>query len=71
MEQLRAVITARPAAPFGACARAHLQLGQVLEHLGRHTEAAAAYRDAIAETGQDDPLKIAAEARRSLRSLRP
>ena len=32
-EHLRAVITAKPAAPCGASVRAHFQLGQVLKHL--------------------------------------
>lgn len=68
-EHLRTVIAAQPAAPFGASARAHFQLGQVLEHVGRRTEAAAAYRAAIAEAGRNDPLEIAADARRSLRAL--
>ena len=68
-EQLHAVLPAQPAAPLGASARAHLQLGRALEHLGRRTEAEASYRTAIAETGRHDPLRIAAEARRSLRAL--
>ena len=71
LEQLCAVIAAKPAAPFGASARAHFQLGQALEHVGRRTEAAAAYRTAIAEAGRNDPLRIAADARRSLRALNP
>lgn len=69
LEQLRAVIAAHPSAPFGASARAHYQLGQVLEHTGRNAEAAAAYRTAIAQAGRDDPLGIADGARRSLRML--
>jgi len=69
VEHLCVVIAAQPAAPFGASARAHFQLGQVLEHLGRETEAAAAYRTAIAEAGRNDPLRIAVEARLSLRAL--
>jgi hypothetical protein len=71
LEQLRAVTVEQPPAPFGASARAQLQLGQVLEHMGRPTEAAAAYRTAIAEAGRDDPLGITAQARASLRALSP
>lgn len=69
VEQLSAVIAAQPTAPFGASTRAHFLLGQVLEHAGRRTEAAAAYRTAITEAGRKDPLTIAADARRSLRAL--
>ena len=69
LEHLHAVIDARPAAPFAALARAHLQLGQTLEHLGRNTEATAAYRAAIAAAGRNDPLGIATRARTSLRAI--
>jgi tetratricopeptide (TPR) repeat protein len=69
LEHLRTVIAMRPAAPFEATARAELQLGQTLEHLGRRGEAAAAYRAAIAAAGRDDPLKIATTARSALRAI--
>ena len=69
LEHLHAVIASRPAAPFGAVARAQLQLGETLEHLGRRTEAAAAYRSAIAAAGHTDPLKIAPRARTALRAI--
>jgi tetratricopeptide (TPR) repeat protein len=68
LEHLRAVIAARPPAPFGAVPRAHLQLGETLDHLGRRVEAGAAYRAAIAAAGAGDPLGIAAKARTALRS---
>jgi hypothetical protein len=68
LEHLHAVIAARPPAPFGAVARAHLQLGETLDHLGRRVEAAAAYRAAIAAAGADDPLGVAPKARAALRS---
>jgi tetratricopeptide (TPR) repeat protein len=70
LEHLRAVITSRPAAPFGAVARAQLQLGDALEHLGRRTESSAAYRAAIAAAGSDDPLRIAMRARAALKERR-
>jgi tetratricopeptide (TPR) repeat protein len=70
LDHLRAVITSRPAAPFGAVARAHLQLGDALDHLGRRTESSAAYRDAIAAAGSDDPLRIATRARAALAAQR-
>ena len=69
LEPLRAVIAARPSAPFGAVARAHLQSGDVLDHLGRRGEAAAAYCAAIAATGASDPLGIAARGRAALRAI--
>jgi tetratricopeptide (TPR) repeat protein len=69
LEHLHAVIASRPAAPFGAVARAQLQLGQTLEHLGRSSEAAAAYRAAIGAAGRTDPLKIAPRARTALRAI--
>jgi tetratricopeptide (TPR) repeat protein len=70
LEHLRTVIASRPAAPFGAVARAQLQLGDALEHLGRRTESSAAYRAAIAAAGSDDPLRIAARARAALKERR-
>jgi len=68
IEHLRAVIAARPAAPFGAVARAQFQLGEALDHLGRRAEAATAYRAAIAGAGASDPLGIASRARAGLRA---
>jgi tetratricopeptide (TPR) repeat protein len=70
VDHLRAVIASRPTAPFGAVARAQLQLGDALEHLGRRTESSAAYRAAIAAAGSDDPLRIASRARDALRAQR-
>ena len=70
LEHLHAIIAARPAAPFGAVARAQLQLGDALEHLGRRAESAAAYRAAIAAAGSDDAQRIAARAREALRAQR-
>lgn len=69
IEHLRAVIAARPGAPFGAVARAHLQLGDALDHLGRRGEAVAAYRAASAAAGARDPLGLAARARAALRAI--
>jgi len=68
IEQLRAVIALHPAAPYGAIARAQLQLGDALEHLGRRAEASSAYRAAIAAAGDDDPQRIASRARAALRA---
>jgi tetratricopeptide (TPR) repeat protein len=70
IEQLRVVIAARPAAPHGALARAQLQLGDALEHLGRRAEASTAYRAAISAAGSNDPQRIASRARAALRAQR-
>jgi tetratricopeptide (TPR) repeat protein len=70
LEPLRTVINARPTAPFAAVARAHLQLGDVLEHLGRRREATTSYQRAITSAGSDDPLRIASRARAALRAQR-
>lgn len=69
LDHLRAVVAARPPAPFGAVARAHVQLGETLDHLGRRAEAAAAYRAAIAAAGASDPLGITPRARAALRAI--
>lgn len=70
IEPLRAVINARPPAPFGAVARAHLQLGDTLERLGRRGEATASYNAAILAASADDPLRIASRARAAMRARR-
>jgi tetratricopeptide (TPR) repeat protein len=69
LAHLYAVIAARPTQPFGAAARAQLQLGQTLEHLGRRTEAAAAYRAAMASATRPDRLQISTHARAALRAI--
>ena len=69
LEHLHALLDARPTAPFAVIARAHLQLGQTLEHLGRYADATAAYRAAIEAAGRNDPLEIATRARTSLRAI--
>jgi tetratricopeptide (TPR) repeat protein len=68
--QLRALIDRRPATPVGVVAQAQLQLGGVLDRLGRRTEAAIAYRAAIAESLSGDPMKTAETARRAMRARR-
>ena len=70
LEHLRAIVLARPHAPVGVVARAHLQIGQMLDRAGRRAAAAAAYREAIAAAGADDPLKVTPRARAALRAPR-
>ncbi len=67
IDQLRSVVAAAPAAPVGALADAHLQLGDALDRLGAHDDARAAYDAAVARTPAGDPLKTAARARAAQR----
>jgi tetratricopeptide (TPR) repeat protein len=71
LEPLRAVIAARPVAPFGAVAQAQLQLGEALDRLGYRTDAVAAYRAALAALPSGDPLKIGDRARAGIKTRRP
>lgn len=68
LEPLRAVIAARPAAPFEAVAQAQLRLGEALDRLGDRRDAEAAYSAAIAAAPAADPLNVIDEARRGLRT---
>jgi tetratricopeptide (TPR) repeat protein len=65
---LKNVIDAKPSAPVGAEALAHLQLGNVYDRLARREQAIAEYRAALAVNPADDPLKIVPRARAGLRS---
>jgi tetratricopeptide (TPR) repeat protein len=68
IQRLRAVIDAKPRAPVGAEALAHLQLGYVYDRLERRDQAIAAYRAALAANPSGDPLKLAVRARAGLRA---
>ncbi len=68
LAHLRIVIAAKPRAPHSALARAHLQMGQALDHLGRPADARASYLAAIAESRTGDPFAVAAAARAALRA---
>ena len=67
IEQLRALVAARPVAPWGALAQAYLQLGLALDRMGDRAEALTAYRSAMAARSEADPLGIAGPARAGLR----
>jgi tetratricopeptide (TPR) repeat protein len=67
IEHLRALITDKPTAPWGAMPQAYLQLGQALDRLGYRDEAIAAYQAALAMTPSDDPLDLRERAREGLR----
>jgi tetratricopeptide (TPR) repeat protein len=65
---LRAVIDSKARAPVGSQALAQLQLGYVYDRLAQRDLAIAAYRAALAENPEGDPLKIESRARAGLRS---
>ena len=67
IEQLRALIGARPDAPYGAVARAQAMLGGMLDRMGRRADAAAAYRAALASMPPRDPFDLEDQLRRALR----
>jgi tetratricopeptide (TPR) repeat protein len=69
LPHLKVVIDAAPRTPIGAVAQAQFQRGQMLERLDQRTDAAAAYRAAIAAVPAGDPLKTANAARAALRAL--
>jgi tetratricopeptide (TPR) repeat protein len=66
IDHLRAVIVARPTAPFGAVAQAQLQLGEALDRMGQREDAVAAYRAALAAITPADPLHLGERARSGL-----
>jgi hypothetical protein len=65
---LRAIIERDPLTPVGAVARAHLQLGQVLDRVGQRTNAIAEYRAALDRVPPGDPDRVAPAARAGLRA---
>ena len=58
IEHLDAVIALKPAAPYGALARAYYQLGVVHDRTGRRADAIAAYQHASAVNPRDDRLRM-------------
>jgi tetratricopeptide (TPR) repeat protein len=67
IEQLRAVIAVRPAAPFGALPLAYLRLGEAHDRLGERPQAVEAYRAALALAPQPDVHEIRSAATTRLR----
>jgi tetratricopeptide (TPR) repeat protein len=63
VEQLNAVIALRPAAPYGALARAYYQFGVVHDRAGRRADAVAAYQRARAANPRDDRLRMRGKIR--------
>ena len=69
VEQLRAVVAAKPVAPYGAVALAQLHLAQSLDRLGLRGVAVAGYEAALAAVPAGDPHDVRAAARAGLRKL--
>lgn len=67
IEHLRAVVAARPAAPYGALPLAYLRLGEAHDRLGRRPEALEAYRTALAVVSEPDIHDIRATATAHIR----
>jgi hypothetical protein len=51
IEHLETLIASNPKTPYGALAQAQVQLGDALNRVGRHDDAVAAYRAALAAPG--------------------
>jgi tetratricopeptide (TPR) repeat protein len=68
IEQLNAIIAQKPAAPYGALARAHYQLGVVHDRSGRRSEALASYERAQSANPRDDRLHLSDRLRQARRS---
>jgi hypothetical protein len=66
IEQLNAAIALKPAAPYGALARAHYQLGLVFDRGGRRADAIASYQRARAVTPADDRLRMREQIRAAI-----
>jgi tetratricopeptide (TPR) repeat protein len=58
LEELRAIIRAKPARPVGALGAAYLALGEAEDRLGHHDAAVASYRLAIEASPSPDPQNI-------------
>lgn len=67
IEHLRAVVAARPAAPFGALPLAYLRLGEAHDRLGQRAEAVDAYRAAAALAPEPDVHDVRSSATTHLR----
>jgi tetratricopeptide (TPR) repeat protein len=66
IEQLNAVIALKPAAPYGALARAHYQLGLAHDRAGRRADAIASYQRARAANPSDDRLRMREQIRAAI-----
>jgi tetratricopeptide (TPR) repeat protein len=71
IEHLRAVVEARPDAPFGIVSEANLRLGRSYERLGMHAQAAAAFNAALAAAPAGDPHRVRPRAKSALERRPP
>ncbi len=67
IEHLKAVVAARPTAPYGAAALAWLRLGAAYDRVGLRDRALEAYRAAIGAAPPDDPDDVRDRAREGMR----
>jgi tetratricopeptide (TPR) repeat protein len=67
LEQLRAVIEARPGRPHGALGAAYLALGAAEDRLGHRDAAVAAYRLAVSSAPTPDPQNVRERATARIR----
>jgi hypothetical protein len=63
VEQLQALVTLKPTAPYSSLALAYLRLGEAQDRMGARQAAVSAYRAAIASAPADDPYDIRALAK--------
>ena len=66
IDQLQAVVDARPRAPYGAAALAQYRLGAAFDRMGWRDRAVAAYKAAIASAPPDDPDDLRTRARHAI-----
>ena len=71
LDQVQRVIAMRPGRPYGAVARAQWQRGVLLERLGNHREATAAYQAALGSLPDGDADGIGDKVRTSMRQSPP
>jgi predicted Zn-dependent protease len=58
IDLLEAIVNAKPAAPYGALAKASLRLGAACDRMGQRDAAVAAYQSAVAAAPPDDPAGV-------------
>jgi tetratricopeptide (TPR) repeat protein len=67
IEQLQAVVSLKPQAPYSALALALLRLGEAHDRLGARASAVAAYRSAAAAAPREDLLDVRGQSTEKLR----
>jgi tetratricopeptide (TPR) repeat protein len=67
IDHLRAVVDAKPEAPFGVVGQAHVMLGAAYDRLGQRSQAVAAFDAAIVAAPSGDPHGVRRRAATGLR----